>query len=161
MKFNDLVWLCESEEIQVEKEYWETGKIKEIRYFLNKQPIGGYYDYVYHNTDGPAHVGVHKNGNVSYRTWFLNGTEHNNLNQPSYLQYSPDGDLEWEEYKVNGKLHRTNGPALQKFTPAYESITEYWINGVEYTKEEYDNYFKGLENKEDIEMLSDLGQTFE
>lgn len=158
MKFDELINLCESQpEIRVEKEEYEDGRPKSIRYFSSKDSNG---NYIYHNPDGPATSAWYENRQLSYAGWFLNGIEHRELNKPSYLQYSSNGSLEWEEYKVNGKLHRTDGPALQKFAPVYDPVVEYYINGVKYTKEEFDNYFKDIKDT-DKDMLADLGQTFD
>lgn len=68
----------------------------------------------------------------------------------------------------NGKRHRLDGPAYQHWcnglTASYISlmpdIEEYWINDVQYTKEEFESYIKDM-NKEQIEVLADLGQTFD
>lgn len=93
-----------------------------------------------HREDGPAVIGYRKADNaVLYNIWVKNGKRHR-LDGPAYLYWS--GGLS----------------AATNTTP---SIVEYWINGVEYTKEEFDEYVKGLENKEDKELLGDLGQTFD
>jgi len=39
----------------------------------------------------------------------------------------------WLEWRKRGLLHRTDGPALIYMSP---SFYEYWINGIETTKEE-------------------------
>jgi len=161
MNFSELTRLCESE-IKVEEELFEySNNIKIRRYFLSKtfNTINGWL-YKYHNPYGPAITKWYENGQISYADWFLNGVEHRGGGLPSYTQYDKDGRPEWIEYKTNGRLHNITGPALQKFEPCHIRATEYWIHGREYTKEEFDSYVKGM-NKDEIDMLGDLGQTFD
>ena len=81
---------------------------------------------------------------------------------PAYIKKFLDGNLFEEIWAKHGRMHRLDGPARQ----AYDSysgdfLIQYYINGVHYTQEEFDEYVKGLKSKEDKELLGDLGQTFE
>lgn len=75
--------------------------------------------------------------------------------KPTLVRRISDAEYAQFWYR-NGKLHRVNGPAVLS-----KRNTQYWLNGKEYTKKEFDEYVKGLNSKEDLDMLSDLGQTFE
>ena len=64
------------------------------------------------------------------KVWFLNGKQHR-TNGPAN-EYS-DGSKEWY---LKGMLHRTDGHAIE-----YANGTKYWfLNGKEYTKEEHFQY---------------------
>jgi hypothetical protein len=66
-----------------------------------------------------------------------------------------------EIWYVDDEYHRLDGPAHQRWYENGQKESEMWrINGVDYTKEEFDEYTKGM-NKEELDMLSDLGQTFD
>lgn len=70
--------------------------------------------------------------------------------------------LMYELWCKDGKLHRLDGPAFQRWDENGQRAYESWyIEHRFYTKEEFDQYVKGLDSKEDIEMLSDLGQSFD
>jgi hypothetical protein len=47
-----------------------------------------------------------------------------------------DGGREW---MIDGKLHRTNGPAVIWVVKGEPDYLEYWINGEMLTKEEFDD----------------------
>lgn len=87
--------------------------------------------------------------------WKINGVFHRDGDLPADIQRDDYGNEEWEAYYKNGKLHRLTGPAVIDYDEE-----EYWINGKQYTKEEFDEFLKDVDTK-DIDMLSDLGQTFE
>jgi hypothetical protein len=60
-----------------------------------------------------------------------NNRYHRTQNRFSRMHYDPDLGEYIYEYHVNGKLHRTDGPAKDSI-----SIREYYLNGVELTKED-------------------------
>ena len=59
--------------------------------------------------------------------WYLNGKLHR-TDGPA-IEYS-NGDKSWY---INGKLHRTDGPAFEWF-----NSKGWWLNGEEYSEEEFD-----------------------
>lgn len=84
---------------------------------------------------------------------------HNDTGPASKYTYSDGGYTIW--YAKHGKYHRLDGPAIYSYDKKRNSyFSKYFINGVEYTKEEFDEYIKGL-NKDEVDMLTDLGQSFE
>ena len=42
------------------------------------------------------------------------------------------------EYRVDGKLHREDGPAIEHS----DGSKEWWVNGVQFTEEEFKNLVK-------------------
>lgn len=68
-----------------------------------------------------------------------------------------------EIWTVNSKFHRLDGPAytIKNLETGEIDDEEYYINGKSYSKEEFNNFVKGLDNKEEKELLGDLGQSFE
>jgi hypothetical protein len=80
---------------------------------------------------------------------------------PAYIQYFQDGNIDYLSYEKNGKRHRLDGPAeVLNDRNGNTHEERYYIHGKSYTKEEFDEYVKGM-NKDQLDMLGDLGQTFE
>ena len=114
-----------------------------------------------HRTDGPAYI--YANGD---KEWWVNGLRHR-LDGPAVERVN--GVREWwvnnkrhrtdgpaydsnsiKTWYQNDKLHRLDGPAVIHTFPGgnYPPQKHYYINGVEYEKEEYlnrVNTLKGLE----------------
>ncbi len=70
----------------------------------------------------------------------LNGDSQFHCNNGPAIIYL-NGNKEWYQ---KGKLHRLDGPAID-----YNDglLTEYWVNGVQHTKEEFDNIYRAPLNK--------------
>lgn len=80
---------------------------------------------------------------------------------PAVIWYDINGKKEMEKWMKHGMLHRLDGPAwVYYYEDGSLASVDYFINDKEYTKEEYEQYIKDM-NKEQLGMLSDLGQTFE
>ena len=54
-----------------------------------------------HNENGPAFIEYYPNGNVEYKSWYINGKEHNE-NGPAIIGYDEDGNIIRQEYWENG-----------------------------------------------------------
>lgn len=137
MKFKDLLLLIESQEskkLEVGDHFFLTYGGKSELNSYKVQPhleIWVNDDHVLHRTDGPAYI-------FSY----------------------PDGDRHCSWHK-NGLEHRIDGPSDYLIDKNGNMNTvSYYINGKRYSKEDFDEFTKGLDNKEDKELLGDLGQTF-
>lgn len=159
MKFDELVNLCESNNITKHIKYYEDLKGNktdipyEIKYY-NQQNL-------LHREDGPAHIRYWANGKKRWEAWMQNG-ERYRTDGPSYIQYFDDGQVDFVAYEKNGKYHRLDGPAWESYYPNGRVFEmRYYIHDKRYTKKEFDEYVKGLDSKEDKELLGDLGQTFE
>ncbi len=58
-----------------------------------------------------------------------------NLQPKVSYTYHPNGNIKTEEWKLNGKYHNPNGPAVKTWDDNNQLIREsYWINGVEVDK---------------------------
>ena len=83
----------------------------------------------WHREDGPAI----EYADGDYQEWWLNGKRHRE-DGPAYI----DGDY-YQEWYLNGKLHREDGPAV------INGDKQVWyLNGIEYSKEEYYKKLKEL-----------------
>ena len=87
---------------------------------------------VQHRIDGPAVVW----GNGG-EMWMVNG-EYHRIGGPAWI-VKHDPKSEREEWWVNNKRHRLDGPAVTwAKCPVWSNSTkEYWIDGCEYTEEEF------------------------
>jgi hypothetical protein len=120
-------------------------------------------DSKFHRTDGPAVIGI------GYQAWYLNDKRHR-TDGPAYIQANgtqgwylngkrhrtdgpavirANGDRAWY---LNDNLHRTDGPAVilandasrQCSWAAHHSRLEWWVNGREYTEQEWQNALSEL-----------------
>jgi len=96
----------------------ENSNYKKIYYYDTKETkiSSEYYfynkKYIQHRTDGPAVI------------WYYD---------------SKEIKIERERYYINGKRHRTDGPAEIWYYKSGEISCElYYINNIEYSKEEFD-----------------------
>jgi hypothetical protein len=140
------------------------------RYRIDEDPHT-VIDYAYidklgylHSPDNntPAMVANNINDNTTSEIWYNHGLVHRDGDLPSQIDKDSIGEHIVVFYHKNGKKHRLTGPAVFIRDEDNNSFRlHYYINNVSYTKEGYDEYTKGLESKEDKELLSDLGQTFD
>ena len=79
-----------------------------------------------HREDGPAVI-----YSFGAQYWYINGKLHR---EDGPAMISASGVKTWY---VNGKQHRLNGPAVE-FTDSKQD--EYWIEGSNMTKEEWEDY---------------------
>jgi len=57
---------------------------------------------------------------------------------PAFIEYDYNGNIRYEEYRINGEKHRLNGPAGIYYNASGTLINEvYYINNIWYTKENY------------------------
>lgn len=140
------------------------------RYRLNEysdQPVTCVYIDKYgfaHSPDNntPAITTHDKSNDTIIKEWYTHGTKHRDGDEPAEIsRFIKTGQLNRLFYIKNGKKHRLTGPAVISFYNGAIDSQDYYIHGVHYTKEEFDEYTKGLESKEDKELLGDLGQTFD
>lgn len=82
-----------------------------------------------------------------------------NDNGPAFIATDEFDDLFIIYYK-HGRYHNATGPAIVRKSKDGIEVGIYYINGTQYTKEEFDEFIKGLNNDEK-ELASDLGQTFD
>lgn len=92
-----------------------------------------------HREDGPAQIGRSGDaGKVSSEGYFLFGKRHRDPRLgPADVEYHRDGHVSRAEYRVNGKLHRENGPA--SYSRVKDVIYESWARaGAEFLRRERD-----------------------
>lgn len=124
----------ESEQLDISEHHWpDTGTLF-VRNIRNKEGR-------LHCLTEPAHVRGDKEGNVVYYAWFKDGRYHR-----------LDGPATWmkSEYVIRRFNDSNTGDEYR-----------FYIEGTEYTKEQFEEMFRGIDSIEDKELLIDLGQTFE
>ena len=94
-----------------------------------------YKDLVRHRVGGPAYISKERGVNC-HESHFVGGVKHN-LNAPAYSRVSVSGGKICDSYMVAGLYHRVDGPAY-----AEGDYYEWWINGVEYTEEDFNRIMK-------------------
>ena len=136
--------------------------IKQIRLANPEEPVVSSGTY---NLDNGGTLELSTNSKAtkfSFNTYNSNYYLHTDSEDiPAVVDFIYDKAVKW--YK-NGKLHRTNGPAvIRRFDPKTggEGRDEYWINGELHSKQSFDEYFSGIESQADKDMLTDLGQSFD
>ena len=79
------------------------------------------------------------NGQLQSEQYYLNGNLHN-PHGPAFRSWYENGQLASEEYRLNGKRHNPNGPAFRSW---YENgqlqYEQYRLNGEKLTKEQFEN----------------------
>jgi antitoxin component YwqK of YwqJK toxin-antitoxin module len=89
----------------------------------------------------------HKNGQLYYEAYRLNGKRHNTTG-PAYKEWYDNGKLSCESYWINGELHNINGPAYRCwYGNGQLGCEEYFIEDKKLTKEQFENRKNCIENK--------------
>lgn len=74
-------------------------------------------------------ITYHQNGNISYEEYFFNKKLHR-IDGPAMISYNENGSKSCESYFLNGKRHRIAGPAYIWFNiDGSERIVQYYENG--------------------------------
>ena len=77
----------------------------------------------------PTQIVYYPNGNISYKSWFINN-KHHNENGPAYIKYDKNGNVKYKAWWINDKCHNDNGPAVIRYDEDGNIIRqEYWENG--------------------------------
>ena len=80
---------------------------------------------------------VHVNGRLRSRKYKLNGVLHR-TDGPAWEQWDDDGRLFSRSFWVNDELHRTDGPAWEEWDKKGRFIyREFWINNEELTEKDF------------------------
>lgn len=88
--------------------YYENGNIESIEYSSNIVDT--------HKIGGPAYITWHKNGNISYEKYCINGVIHR-TNGPAITRYYKNGNVQYEQYYSHGVFrfeinYRINGDII-------------------------------------------------
>lgn len=79
------------------------------------------------------------NGQLLFERYWIDGKLHR-LDGPAIRCWGGNGELGSEHYYINGKLHRLNGPACRCwYSNGQLWYEEYWIDDKELNKEEFEN----------------------
>ena len=61
------------------------------------------HDKLHRNPEiGPACIGYYENGNIRYKSYWVNGERHR-LDGPAIIGYYENGNIHYEEYWINDK----------------------------------------------------------
>ena len=82
-------------------------------------------------------ISYYKSGLIYREEWYINGKFHR-VNGPAYISYYESGTIHKEKWYLNGKLHRVNGPAYIWCNKSGIIQEEKWyLNGKETTHKEW------------------------
>jgi len=77
------------------------------------------------------------NGKKWSEQWFLNDKYHRE-DGPAYQEWYDNGQKYQEEWYLNGQLHRKDGPAIQLwFSNGLKCSEDWYFNGVELSEQEF------------------------
>ena len=82
------------------------------------------YGKCHREGDKPACIKYYENGNVQCEEYFLNGKPNRNGDKPTYIEYYENGNIKYESYKVNNEFYREGGKPCKI---QYSLDTETWI----------------------------------
>ena len=85
-----------------------------------------------HRLDGPAKEMRYECGKLISQSWYINGYKHREDGPAEEF----GDDRKW--WYCNGKLHNISGPAVIFNSDMVHDGLQWWINGINYTKENYD-----------------------
>ena len=89
----------------------------------------------------------YENGQLECEEYYIEGKRHN-PNGPAYIAWCENGQLKCESYYIEDKLHNPNGPAYRSWWAAGQLRYEkYWIDGKLLTKEQFENRNTTCNNK--------------
>ena len=74
-------------------------------------------------------ITYYKSGQIQLEEWYLNGKFHR-VDGPAVIQYYKSGKKQQEFWRVNGISHRVDGPAYIYYNKSGKIEREYWyLNG--------------------------------
>lgn len=113
-------------------DYRETGDgIASMKWMKNGR--------LHRSGDKPASVTYdNQSHGLTREAYFTYGAWTRENDKPAILCWSPEGKLERQEYKLDGQLHRTGGPAVEVFDPDSGVLieAEFWSYGERYDCDE-------------------------
>ena len=83
-----------------------------------------------------CHESFHANGKLQMR-WFRVNDKLHRTDGPACEHWDAGGRLDQRQFWVNGKLHRTGGPALELWKTYGSPIRAFWVNGKRMTEEDF------------------------
>lgn len=97
------------------------------------------------------------NDNIKYEEYFLNGKYHR-IDGPANIHWLNNGQKDIEEYYINGRLHREDGPSIIWYHNGRKLHELYYLNGVNYFKVEWIEKLKEIKSShyKEQKMLYDM-----
>jgi len=121
-------------------DWYSNGNLKSVNYYLDEDFRTLSYKY------GPASTNYHRNGNIIWKQWRLNGRLHRDEGTgPQYVEFNDDGSKLIEEYHVDDVPNRKTGPA-KIFWNRDGSVRgeHYYINGMPCPKNDFSKIYGNL-----------------
>ena len=86
----------------------------------------------------------YSNGQIKSEQYFLNGKYHRE-NGPAFIFYYKNGKISYEYYYLNNKCHRENGPAyISYYRDGKIEREDYYLNNVFFTKSNSETFQQDL-----------------
>ena len=84
--------------------------------------------------DNPKYIYYYENGQIQSEYYYLDGKYHRE-DGPAIIYYYDNGQISYEYYYLNNKCHRENGPAIIYYCRDDKIEHEsYYLNGILYAK---------------------------
>ena len=104
-------------------------------------------------TESNLKESFYSDGSIAEQSWRLNGELHRD-DGPAEIIYRRDGSIYWQEWYLNGKRHRSDGPASIKYKrDGSIERQEWWLNGKKLTKEEIIEQKRKIANRHKLLLL--------
>lgn len=110
---------------------------------------------ILHREFGPAVKDQDKNGNITYSCYYWNGKIHRPEKDGPAIERLTENGIIKKEYWVNGKLHRTDGPAIEDS----ENLAKYYlVKGLQLGEDEFNSFLKVKKETElnDVDLILNL-----
>jgi hypothetical protein len=80
-------------------------------------------------TTDPTTVEYYENGQIKFKSWKINGKYHNE-NRPAIIWYYENGQIGYQSWFINGNLQNVNGPAcIDYYENGQIESHEWYTNG--------------------------------
>ena len=98
----------------------------------------------------------YESGQVESEYWWVDGKWHR-TDGPARIYYYESGQVGSEYWLVDGKRHRTDGPAVIYYHKSGQVRSKHWwVDGKEYSKKNWDQHPKVMGHKFDLMMDEEL-----
>lgn len=112
--------------------YWKTELLCGLRRHIRIGDIIEFRENgKLHNLNLPAVIGYYPDGKINYMVYYYEGRKHRSSKEgPTSIGFTEEGTIYIEYYFNMGKLHRTDGPAkIIYYDNGNIQTEEYWVNG--------------------------------
>jgi antitoxin component YwqK of YwqJK toxin-antitoxin module len=81
-------------------------------------------------------IKYYDNGRKKLEEWIVDGKYHRE-DGPAIIEWYDNGQKEFESWCLKGEYHREDGPAYQEWFYGQLSHKELWLNGKQYLRKEW------------------------